>query len=150
MDVILFETVPNLGSQGSIVSVAPGYFRNYLSPRGLAVEATDINKARLQDKIRRLEKQAEVERQAARGVAERLGDVTLTFRLKAGEEDKLFGSVTNTMIAEQLLENGFEVDRHNISIAEPIKRLGMFTVDVHLHTEVHAKVKVLVEKDETV
>ena len=149
MDVILFETVPNLGSQGSIVAVAPGYFRNFLSPRGLAVEATDANRSKLQEKIRRLEKLAEEERKAARGEAERMEDMTLTFHLKAGEEDKLFGSVTNVMIAEQLAENGIEVDRHHIVLPEPIKRLGMFTVDVKLHTDVEAKVKVLVEKDES-
>lgn len=149
MEVILFETVTNLGSQGSIVDVSPGYFRNYLSPRQLAVEATEANRSRLQDKIRRLEKQAELERQAARSDAERLEDLTLTFHLKAGEEDKLFGSVTNAMIAESLGEKGFEIDRHEISIPEPIKRLGMFTVDVHLHHDVSAKVKVLVEKDES-
>ena len=96
MDVILFENVPNLGPQGSFASVAPGYFRNYLSPKGLAVEATESNKKRLQDKLKRLEKLAEEEAKAARSEAERLEDLTLTFELKAGEDDKLFGSVTNS------------------------------------------------------
>lgn len=146
MEVILFESVDNLGTQGSQVNVAPGFFRNFLSPRGLAVEATDTNKKRLQDKLKRLERLAQIERDAARSDAERLEDVTLTFQLRAGEEDKLFGSVTNSQIAEQLDEKGFKIDRHNISITEPIKRLGMFTVDVKVHHEVSAKVKVLVEK----
>ena len=148
MDVILFETVQNLGVQGSVVSVAPGHFRNFLSPRGLAVEATEANRKRLQDKLKRLERQALEEEKAARSEAERLEDLTLTFRLKSGEEDRLFGSVTNAMISEALAEQGFEVDRHRIAIPEAIKRLGMFTVEARLHHEVAAKVKVLVEKDE--
>lgn len=148
MDVILFETVHSLGVQGSVVSVAAGHFRNYLSPRGLAVEATEANRKRLQDKLKRLERQALEEEKAARSDAERLEDVTLTFRLKSGEEDRLFGSVTNGMISEALAEEGFEVDRHRIVIPEAIKRLGMFTVEARLHHEVVAKVKVLVEKDE--
>ncbi len=146
MDVILFENVPNLGPQGSVASVAPGFFRNYLSPKGLAVEATEVNKRRLQDKLKRLEKLAEEETKAARSEAERLEDLTLTFQLKAGEDDKLFGSVTNTNIAEKLAEQGFEIDRHRIHIPEPIKRLGMFTVEAKIHHDVTAKVKVLVEK----
>lgn len=148
MDAILFENVQNLGSRGSVVTVAPGYFRNFLSPRGLAVEATESNKCRLQDKLKRLERLALEEAKAARSEAERLEDLTLTFRLKAGEDDKLFGSVTNINIAEALAEAGYEIDRHHIAIPEAIKRLGMFTVEVKLHHEVTAKVKVLVEKEE--
>jgi large subunit ribosomal protein L9 len=146
MDVILFENVPNIGPRGSFASVAPGYFRNYLSPKGLAVEATEINKKRLQDKVKHLEKQAEEEAKEARSEAERLEDLTLTFELKAGEDDKLFGSVTNTNIAEKLAEHDYVIDRHRISISEPIKRLGMFTVEAKIHHNVSAKIKILVEK----
>ncbi|MBN1868774.1 50S ribosomal protein L9 [Candidatus Sumerlaeota bacterium] len=147
MDVILFENVRNVGTRGSTVSVASGYFRNYLSPRGLAVEATEENKRRLEDKVKNLERLAEEERKEARGTAEKMEDLVLTFHLKAGEEDKLFGSVTNANIAAQLAERGFEVDRHRIAIPEPIKRLGMYTVEVRVHHDVLAKVKVLVEKE---
>jgi large subunit ribosomal protein L9 len=146
MDVILFEAVPSLGTQGSVVSVAPGHFRNFLSPRGLAVEATKSNMRRLQDKLKRLERQAEEERDTARSDAERLVEVTLKFELRAGEDDKLFGSVTSENISEALSEQGFQVDRHRISIPEPIKRLGMFTVEARMHHDVTAKIKVLVEK----
>jgi len=147
MQVILFQNVHNLGTQGSVVSVTPGYFRNFLSPRGLAVEATDANKRRLEAKLKRLEKQAQEERDAAHTQARKLEEVTLTFRLKAGEEDKLFGSVTNSHIAEALAAQGHEVDRHHIVIPEPIKRLGVYTVDVRIHHDVVAKVKVQVEKE---
>ena len=146
MDVILFENVSNLGSQGAVVSVSPGYFRNFLAPRKLAVEATDANKKSLQDKVKRLARQADQEKLAARGEADKLAEVTLTFSLRAGEEDRLFGSVTNADIADELAKIGYVIDRHHIVIEEPIKRLGLFTVDVKMHHEVTAKVKVLVEK----
>ncbi|NQU42687.1 50S ribosomal protein L9 [bacterium] len=149
MEVILFESVPNLGLQGSIVPVKAGYYRNFLGPRGLAVEATRANVKRLQDKMKQLEKQAQEEQKAARSEAQKLEEVALTFQLKAGQEDKLFGSVTNQMIAEKLAEAGYEIDRHRISLPEPIRRLGVFTVDIRLHHEVWASVKVLVEKEET-
>ena len=149
MEVILFETVPNLGSQGSIVSVTPGYFRNYLSPRQLAVEATEPNRRRLQDKLRQLDRQAQQDLHAAKTEAEKLEALTLTFRLKAGEDDKLFGSVTNAQVADELAKNGYQVDRHRIAFPEPIKRLGRYTVEVKVHHDVVGKVKVLVEKEET-
>jgi large subunit ribosomal protein L9 len=148
MQVILFQTVPNLGLQGSVVKVKPGYFRNFLNPRGLAVEATDANKRRLQDKMKQLEKRAAEEVKAARTEAEKLQELTLTFRLKAGQDDKLFGSVTNVDIAAELAKQGYEIDRHRITVGEPIKRLGMFTVDVKVHHDVTAKVKILVEKED--
>ena len=146
MQVILFETVPNLGLQGTTVKVKPGYFRNFLSPRGLAVEATEMNMRRFQDKLKQLDRRAAEEVKAARTEAERIQDLTLTFRLKAGEEDKLFGSVTNVDIAEELAKQGFAIDRHRIAIPEAIKRLGMYTADVKVHHDLVAKVKILVEK----
>jgi large subunit ribosomal protein L9 len=147
MEVILFETVPNLGLPGSVVKVAAGYFRNYLSPNGLAVEATAGNIKRLQDKMKQLEKKAEAEIKTARGDAEKLQEVVLAFTLKAGQDDKLFGSVTNIDIAQALEEKGFTVDRHRIVLPEPIKRLGEFKAVVKIHHNVHADVKVIVEKE---
>jgi len=148
MDVILFENVPNLGEQGRVVSVSPGYFRNYLSPRGLAVEATKTNLNRLQGKVKRLQRHAQERLNEAKSEAERLETLTLKFKLKAGEQDRLFGSITNIQIAEELAKAGFQVDRHDVVIPEPIKRLGMFTVEVRRHHEVTAKVRVLVEKED--
>jgi large subunit ribosomal protein L9 len=147
MEVILFETVPNLGLCGSTVKVKPGYFRNFLSPQGLAVEATANNIKRHQDKVKQLERKAAEQTKSAQGIAEKMEALALTFALKAGQDDKLFGSVTNIQIAEALAAKGFEVDRHNIAIPEQIKRLGNFTVDVKLHQAVVAKVKITVEKE---
>ena len=147
MEVILFETVPNLGLCGSTVKVKPGYFRNFLSPQGLAVEATANNIKRHQDKVKQLERKAAEQTKSARGIAERMEALTLVFVLKAGQEDNLFGSVTNAQIAEELVAKGFEIDRRNINITEPIKRLGNFVVDVKLHHDVVAKVKITVEKE---
>jgi large subunit ribosomal protein L9 len=147
MKVILFESVPNLGTRGSIVSVNAGYFRNFLSPRKLAVEATEANQAHLADKVKRLERLNEAELNSAKTEAQKIESQTLTFRLKAGEEDKLFGSVTSANIADALAEKGIEIDRHKIAIPEAIKRLGTHTVEVRLHHTVTANLKIVVEKE---
>jgi large subunit ribosomal protein L9 len=147
MEVILFETVSNLGLCGSTVKVKPGYFRNFLSPKGLAVEATPANIKRHQDKVKQLERKAAEQTKAAQGIAEKLEALTLTFTLKAGMDNKLFGSVTNIQIAESLAAQGYDVDRRHITITEPIKHLGRFTVDVKLHQNVVAKIKINVEKE---
>lgn len=147
MEVILFETVPNLGLPGAVVDVAPGYFRNFLSPNGLAVEATESNQKKLQDKLKKLEAKAEEERKAARSDAEKIEEMSLTFFLKAGADGKLFGSVTNIMIAEELEKKGIEIDRHLITLPEQIKRTGKYEVDIKLHHDVDAKLTVEVEKE---
>jgi large subunit ribosomal protein L9 len=147
MNVILFQSVDNLGPQGSVVTVAPGYFRNFLSPRGLAVEATESNRKRLDRKIKQLEGKAKEELDAARGHADAIAQQVLTFKLRSGEGDKLFGSVTTANIADALAEKGIVIDRHNISIPEPIKRLGTFTVEAKVHHGVVAKIKVVVERE---
>ncbi len=145
MDIILFETIPTLGPQGSIVSVAPGYFRNYLAPNGLAVQATEANKAALKDKLAKLEKQAAEELKEMRSVAEKLADVTLDYEMRAGEDGKLFGSVTTIDIAERLNEMGFSVDRHNIIVHQAIKTMGEHIAEVKLTKDVTADVKVTVK-----
>jgi len=146
MKVILFKNIETLGKQGDIVSVASGYFRNYLAPRQMASEATPSNLKRLEAKRRILERQVATEVDAAKLKAADMEKVVLTFPMKAGEKDQLFGSVTNAEIAEKLAEAGFEIDRRHIKLDEPIKALGMFTVHIRLHHEVTAHVKVLVEK----
>ncbi|MFW6287067.1 MAG: 50S ribosomal protein L9 [Candidatus Sumerlaeota bacterium] len=145
MEIILFETIPTLGPQGSIVSVAPGYFRNYLAPNGLAVQATEANKAALKDKLAKLERQAEEELKEMRSEAEKLADVELDYEMRAGEDGKLFGSVTTIDIAERLTEMGFTVDRHNIIVHEAIKSMGDHVAEVKLTKEVTAEVKIHVK-----
>ena len=148
MEVILFETVANLGVRGKICQVRPGYFRNFLSPRGMAVEATAGNIKALQDKIKKLEREAEEEVKEARTEAEKLNDLTLNFEMKCGESGKLFGSVTNMSIAEKLKEAGFEIDRHKIVIPNPIKDLGTHPILIKVHHHVSATISILVEPDE--
>lgn len=148
--VILREDMANLGDSGAIVSVKPGYARNYLLPRGLAYEATSANIRQLEDEKRRAETRAKRDYLEARRRASQLEEVSLTFHAKAGEESKLFGSVTSADIADRLNsgELDFEVDRRQVDLDEPIKALGVYTVAVKLHADVRPEVKVWVIKDE--
>ncbi len=144
VQVILSEDVPNLGRPGDVVKVRAGYARNYLLPRRLAVEASSRN-------LRAFEHQkglAMLRRETNKGVALRLKQqleaLTLTVGANAGEEGKLFGSVTNIDIERALRERGFNIERRKIMLAEPIKQLGEFTVPVRLDPEVEAGVKLTV------
>jgi large subunit ribosomal protein L9 len=147
MDVILRQDVDNLGKSGELVSVKDGYARNFLLPRGLAYQATEGNRRKLEaEKSQRVRKdQAEVT--AARGEAGRLEAVSLTFTMKAGEGDKLFGSVTAHDVAERLVAEGFTLDKKQIELAEPIKALGVYKVPVRLHHDVKPEVRVWVVKE---
>ncbi len=147
MDVILRQDVDNLGSAGDLVTVKDGYARNFLLPRGLAYQATEGNKRRLEaERAQRNRKQA-VEVEAAREVAGRLEQVSITFTMKAGEGDKLFGSVTATDVARQLDAQGFAVDKKQIELDEPLKALGVYKVPVRLHADVKPEVRVWVVRE---
>ena len=142
MEVILREDVKSLGKAGDLVRVKPGYGRNYLLPSGLAYEATEGNKKRIAAETRARSTRAAAERTEAEGRAAQLGAVELTLKGKAGEEGKLFGSVTASDIAEALAAKGFEVDRRRIELDQPIKSLGQHTVGVRLHADVRAEIRV--------
>ena len=142
MEVILREDVKSLGKAGDLVRVKPGYGRNYLLPSGLAYEATEGNKKRIAAETRARSTRAEAERTEAQAQAARLGAVELTLKGKAGEEGKLFGSVTASDIAEALAAKGVEVDRRRIELDQPIKTLGRHTVGVRLHADVRAEIRV--------
>lgn len=144
MKVILKENLDNLGHIGDIVKVAPGYARNYLVPKGLAIEATEKNAKALDHAKRQLEYKKNKVKEQATALAARIGGLTLTISHQAGEEGKLFGSVTNMELAEHLKAQGVEVDRKKIVLADPIKHLGEFTATVKLHPEVSAELKVVV------
>ena len=146
--VILRQGIATLGETGEIVSVRPGYARNYLLPKGLAYQATDANVRQLEEERRREDQKAKRDYLEARRRASRLEGVSLTFHAKAGEESKLFGSITSADIADRLGEQelGFEVDRRQIDLAEPIKALGVYSVPIRLHSEVRPEVKVWVIK----
>ena len=143
-EVILREDVKSLGRAGELVRVRPGYARNYLLPHGLAYEATEGNKKRIAAETKARHTRNQAERAGAEQVAATLSGVTLTLSGKAGEEGKLFGSITAQDIAEALAAKGHTVDRRRIELEHPIKSLGQHTVLVRVHPEVHANVQVSV------
>jgi large subunit ribosomal protein L9 len=148
MEVILREHVDNLGRRGDVVKVAPGYARNFLLPRKLALAVNEGNK-RLIERERKLAETRELEeRQQAEAVATRLSQLELTLARRVGETEQLYGSVTTADIAEALAAKGLEVDRKRIHLDEPLKALGEFTVPVKLHRDVTAQLKVHVTKQQ--
>lgn len=147
-EIILQEDVENLGSAGDVVDVKPGYARNYLIPRGMARRATPGNIKRIEQERRRLERARSRERSRAEDLSSELGGLSLTFSVRAGEEGKLFGSVTASDIADRLAEQGFRIDRRALLIEEPIKELGVYRVSVDLHAEVRPEIKVWVVAEE--
>ena len=148
MEVILREHVENLGDRGEIVKVADGYARNFLLPRNLALPATDGNKMRVARERKITESREAEARGAAEAIAARLSALDLTISRKVGENNHLYGSVTNADIAELLKQKGFEIDRRKILLPDPIKSLGDNTVPVKLHRDVTAQLKVAVRKAE--
>jgi large subunit ribosomal protein L9 len=147
MEVILRQAVENLGKPGDIVKVSPGYARNYLIPRGVAYEATPGNRKRIAQEKARLEAAENERRARAESLASRLEQVSLTFSARVGEEEKLFGSVTASDIAQQLHAQGFtEVEKRQIELHDPIKSLGVYKVPVRLHADVKPEIRVWVIK----
>lgn len=142
MKVILKESVKNLGRMGDTVTVKPGYARNFLYPKGLAVEATDANLKLAQSLKKQLALREIKQKEEAKQAAERLSALTITIKAKAGEEGKLFGSVTTMDIEGALKAEGVEVDRKRIVLEEPIKKLGTYTVQIKIHPEVTASITV--------
>lgn len=146
--VILRQDIEKLGEAGEVVTVKPGFARNYLLPRGYAYEATAANLREIEQEKSRVEARGRRDYLEARRRASQLEGVSLTFHAKAGEESKLFGSITSADIADRLNEQGidFKVDRRSIELEDPIKTLGVFSVPIRLHTDVKPEVKVWVIK----
>ena len=147
IEVILREDVKDLGKAGALVRVKPGYARNYLLPRGLAYEATAGNKKRIEGEQRARAQRQAADKTDALDLGSRLTHVHLRLRAKAGEGDKLFGSITSQDLAEALAEQGYSIDRRRIELDQPIKQLGFHTVSIRLHAEVYADIKVTVEPE---
>jgi len=141
VQVILNEDMPNLGRPGDVVKVRAGYARNYLLPRGLAVEANSRNLRAFEHQKATAMVKREALKNQAMGLKEKLEALQLNVSARAGEEGKLFGSVTNIDLERALREHGFEVDRRRILLSEPIKQLGDYTVVVRLQPEVEANLK---------
>jgi large subunit ribosomal protein L9 len=144
--VILVEDVPTLGKMGELVKVAGGYGRNYLIPYGKAIKATTQNMKILDHQTKQLKDQIDKIKRDAEKLAKRIDAVSCTIAKPAGEEEKIFGSVTSMDIVESLKVEGIEVDRRKIILDEPIKTLGIYTIPIKLHSAVTAHVKVWVVK----
>jgi large subunit ribosomal protein L9 len=144
IEVILREDVSTLGRAGEMVRVKPGYARNYLLPQGLAFEATEGNKKRIAAETRARTSRNEAERAEAQRLATTLSGVSLKLSGKAGEEGKLFGSITSQDIADALARQGHTVDRRRIELEHPIKTVGEHAVTIRLHPEVNAELRVSV------
>ena len=147
MEIILRADVQHLGKIGEVVKVKDGYARNYLLPQGLAYPATEANKKKITYEGERLAKQQAAEKSAAETEATRLAAVQLTFKVKVGEEEKLYGSVTASDIQRKLEELGIHVDKRKIDLAEPIRELGEYNVGIKIHPEVRPEVRVTVVKE---
>ena len=142
MKVILRDDVKSLGHMGEVVNVSDGYARNFLIPKKLAVEANTSNIKEFEHNRKMIGEKAAKRREASQATADRLASLSLTIKAKAGEEEKLFGSVTSMDIAEALAAEGYEIDKKKIHISEPIKRVGDYAVQVKLQADVAATVNV--------
>lgn len=140
MQVILRADVKNLGQAGTLINVKDGYARNFLIPKGLAVEANPKNIKSLEHEKRKIEDVIRKNKLNAENLLSKLNDLTLTIKARAGEEEKLFGSITSMDIAEALKNEGFEIDKKKILLEEPIKRLGGHVVNVKIHQNMTAKI----------
>ena len=148
MKIILKEDMDTLGLEGDVVDVAKGYARNYLIPKGMALEANTQNIKLFETQKKKIEVKRLKAKEEAEKIKERLADVTITIAQKAGEEDKLYGSVTSMDIAAQLEKQGVVIDRKKISLDKPIKTLGEFDVQIRLYPKVTGTIKVVVVPEE--
>ena len=144
MKVILKENVKYLGQMGDVVNVSNGYAINFLIPKNFAVEANTKNVKEFEHNKKNIMEKAARIKEALSLTSDKLSSLTLIIKAKAGEEDKLFGSVTNMDISEALASKGYDIDKKKISIEEPIKRLGLFNINIKLNQDITAQVKVQV------
>ncbi|HFQ81416.1 MAG TPA: 50S ribosomal protein L9 [Desulfobacterales bacterium] len=142
MELILKTTIDNLGEEGDLVTVKPGFGRNYLIPQSLAVLANKANKARLELERDAIEARKSALRQQTEGLSKKIAGAVVTISKRVGDENKLYGSVTNSEIADKLAELGIEIDRRKITIDEPIKTVGIFNIPIKIGYQAHADIKV--------
>lgn len=143
-EIILIKDVEGLGKEGDVVNVVPGYARNYLFPQGMAAPATPKHIKMLEMERKRRETHARKAVEKLKALAEELGKKSITVAVQAGEDGKLFGSVTTHQIADAIREAGLDIDRKKIDFPEPIKELGVYSIEIKLHQEAVATVKVWV------
>ncbi len=142
IEVILREDVKTLGKAGTLVKVKPGYARNFLLPHGLAYEATEGNKKRIAAQSKARTTRHEAERSEAQGIATRIAALSITLKAKAGEGDRLFGSITSQDIAQAMAAAGQPIDKRKIDLEHPIKSIGDHVIPIRLHGDVHAELRV--------
>lgn len=147
MKIILKKELSKLGKSGDIVEAKRGYARNYLIPKGFAVEASPANMKIYEQERLAEQRKMQKEIQEAEALAAQLNKVSITATIQVGEENKVFGAITNQMIADLLKEKDFDIDRKKIILEEPLKALGVFEVPIKLHSEVEARVKVWVVRE---
>lgn len=147
MEVILREDIKGLGYKNDIVNVKPGYGRNYLIPRGIAIIASSSNKKMIDENIRQAAHKAEKALKDAEAIAEKIGDLTLEIKTKAGESGKIFGAITALQVSDALAAKGFEIDRKKISFAHNIKEIGEHKAILDLHKEIHHEITLNVVAD---
>jgi large subunit ribosomal protein L9 len=146
MEIILLSDVENLGESGDVVTVKPGFARNKLIPQGLALRASNRNIAIASEKKRVAEAKLERENQAMNVLAKKLSKVEITIEVKVGDEEKMFGSITNKDIHKELMDKGFELERNQITIKDPIKTLGIYHIQVKVSKDIVSDVKLYVIK----
>lgn len=144
MKVILKEDVKNLGKMGDIITVAEGHARNFLLPKKLAVEALTENIKALEHQKKTIQEKAKKVKNTSQDLANRISSLSLSIKAKAGEEEKLFGSITSMDIAAALKNEGIDIDKKKISLEEPIKRLGSYSVSIKIHPEITAQLNISV------
>jgi large subunit ribosomal protein L9 len=147
MKVILRKDQDKLGQVGAVVDVKDGYARNYLIPKGIAYPASNGSMRALTEEKKQAERRSAKELKGSEKLAAELEKLSITIMMKVGEDEKLFGSVTSQMVADAVKEKGFDLDKRIFELAEPIKALGIYTVDVKLHQNVTGKVKVWVVRE---
>ena len=147
MQIILQEDIDKLGHRGDIVTVKPGYARNFLLPRKLAIEASAGNKKVIDQMRAAAVRRSAKEKTQAEALSKQFDGLSVSFQRRSGENDQLFGSVTSGDIADALAKKGFELDRRKIQIHEPLKTVGEFTVPIKLHKDVTTHLKVVIEKE---
>lgn len=148
MQVILAESIPNLGEQGQVVNVKGGYGRNFLIPQGLAHAASSSNAAQIAHKQKQLQDLRKRKIKNDEDLAARISEISVHIPVKVGEEDRVFGSVTSQHIADAIAKKGHKIDRRKIILNEPIRALGVYTVPVRLTGEIEGHVKVWVVKED--
>ena len=146
MEIILLSDVENLGESGDVVTVKPGFARNKLIPQGLALRASNRNITIASEKNRVAEAKLDREDQAMNALAKKLSKVEITIEVKVGDEEKMFGSITNKDIHKELMDKGFELERNQITIKDPIKTLGIYHIQVKVSKDIVSDVKLYVIK----